>query len=75
MDWESPFTIFGLTIILIGIALICVPIVIRLIPTLDLEKIPWFLLYVYRKNGFFFATSPILIVIGIAYLLWALLNR
>lgn len=75
MGWERQFTIFGVTFILIGIALILVPIILRLIPTMDLEKIPWLLLYIYRKDGFFFATSPILIIIGIVYFLWALIHQ
>lgn len=75
MGWEREFTVFGVTLILIGFALFFVPIVIKLIPTINVEKIPWFLLYVYRKDGFIFATSPILIIIGIVNLIWAYLHK
>jgi len=75
MHWERSFIIFGVTLILIGIALILVPIIVKLFPSVNVEKIPWFLLYIYRKNGFFFATSPILIIIGIAYFLWVFLRK
>ena len=75
MGWERSFTVFGVTLILMGIALVLVPIIIKLISPVDLKKIPWILLYVYRRDGFFFATSPILILIGIVYFLWALLRR
>ena len=70
-----PLTAIGITFILIGIALIVVPIIIRLIPTVNIKRIPWILLYVYKRDGFFFATSPILIIIGVAYLLWAFSHR
>lgn len=75
MDWERAFIILGITLVLMGFALILVPIIVKVFPSVNLEKIPWILLYVYRKNGFFFATSPILIIIGIAYFLWAFLHR
>jgi hypothetical protein len=29
----------------------------------DLSRIPWWLIYVYRSDGFYFITSPFLIVI------------
>ncbi|MDH5461408.1 MAG: hypothetical protein OEX09_04205, partial [Candidatus Bathyarchaeota archaeon] len=66
MDFENPFTVFGVTLILIGIALLIIPIIGKIIPTVDVQKIPWPILYVYRRNGFVFITSPLLIIIGIA---------
>jgi hypothetical protein len=75
MDWENPFTVFGITLILVEVALLVIPIITKIIPAVDLEKIPWFLLYVYRSDGFVFITSPLLIIIGVAYLLLALLHR
>lgn len=75
LDLQSPLTFFGLALILIGIALVLIPIMIQSIPNLDLAKIPWFLLYVYRTDGFYFATSPILIIISLISFLWALLRR
>lgn len=74
VGWERPFTVIGVMLILVGIALIVVPMVVKLIPALELRRIPWFLLYVYRREGFFFATSPILIIIGILYFLWTLFH-
>jgi hypothetical protein len=75
MDWERPFTIFGISLIIIGFVLIILPNMLKYIARVDLEKIPWFLLYVYKKDNFVFATSPILIIIGITSLLWAFLHR
>lgn len=74
LGWERPFILLGALFILVGVALILIPVVVKLIPALELRRIPWFLLYVYRREGFFFATSPILILITILYLLWAFLR-
>ena len=75
MDWQNPFNVFGVTLILMGVALLIVPIIAKIIPTVDLEKIPWLILYVYRRDGFVFITSPLLIIIGVAYFLLALLSH
>jgi len=75
MDWQNPFNVFGVTLILMGLALLIVPIIAKIIPTVDLEKIPWPILYVYRNDGFVFITSPLLIIIGVAYFLLALLRN
>jgi len=75
MDWQNPFNVFGVTLILMGVALLIVPIIAKIIPTVDLEKIPWPILYVYRNDGFVFITSPLLIIIGVAYFLLALLRN
>lgn len=69
MAWERPFVSVGITLVLIGIALILVPIILKLIPTLNIERVPWFIIYIYRKENVFFATSPILIIIEIMYLI------
>ena len=75
MDWQNPFNVFGVTLILIGVALLLVPIIAKIIPAVDLEKIPWLILYVYRNDGFVFITSPLLIIVGVAYFLLALLRH
>jgi len=75
MAWIGPLTAFGLLLILIGIALVLIPIIVKLVPEINVEKIPWFLLYIYRKDGFIFATSPLLIIVGIGYFLLTYLRR
>jgi hypothetical protein len=75
ISWEKSFTTFGVILIWIGIILVLVPLIIKLLPTVDLNNIPWILLYVYKKDGFFFVTSPILILITVVYLLWAFLRQ
>jgi hypothetical protein len=68
--WEKMLTSMGIIFIVIGVALIMIPLIVKMIPSISIEKIPWILLWVYRKDGFTFATSPLLIIIGILYLIW-----
>jgi len=68
--WEKMLTNVGIIFIVIGVALIMIPLIVKMIPSISIEKIPWILLWVYRKDGFTFATSPLLIIIGILYLIW-----
>jgi|YelNatPaOPRAMG01_1025707.scaffolds.fasta_scaffold14534_9 hypothetical protein len=65
---ERILTAIGVFFIVIGFALIAIPLIAKSISTAKLESIPWFILYIYRSNGFFLATSPILIVLAIIYL-------
>lgn len=75
VGWESSFSIVGIVFILIGIALVLLPIIGRLVPTIDLERIPWLLLYVYKRDNFVFVTSPLLILLSIISFVWSLLAR
>lgn len=75
-DMESlyrPFTTLGLVLIACGLILVALPFVMRSIPSL--EKVPWIILWVYRRDGFFFATSPLLILISAVSLLISLYGR
>jgi len=73
-----PFLILGLLLIALGLALVLSPFLLKFTPALErLEKLPKILIYVYRRDNFYFITSPILIIIGLAYfvyLLWRLLK-
>jgi len=40
----------------------------------SLKKMPKILIYVYKKDNITFITSPILIMIGLAYFLWVFLK-
>jgi len=53
----------GWVLILLGALLVALPYISRIIP--NAERIPWFILYVYKREGFYFATSPILILLSI----------
>ncbi len=71
LEWRNPFTVLGLFLIVIGALFVALPYVLKHLPTLErLEQVPWILLYVYRKNDFYFVTSPILLIVGVAYALW-----
>jgi len=66
-----PLTWLGIALILLGVALVALPLIGRLI---DLSAIPWWLVYIHRSDGFVFATSPILIFFSIVSLLVHLLR-
>ena len=68
VDDYSPFTSMGWVLILLGILFVALPYISRVIP--GAERVPWFILYVYRLDGFYFATSPLLILISIIYILF-----
>ena len=62
-SYYRPFTVMGLILILSGLVLVLLPIVARHIPSLD--RLPWILVWVYRKDGFYFVTSPLLIILSL----------
>ena len=70
-DWRNAFTVVGFVFIIIGALLLAIPYFIKHVPTVErLEKVPAILWYVYRKDNFYFMTSPVLLIAGAAYLLW-----
>ncbi len=71
--YYRPFTALGLLLIVCGLILVLIPVIARYLPSLD--KLPWIILWVYRKNGFYFATSPLLIIISVISLLLSLLRH
>ena len=70
MDEYSPFTSMGWILILLGVIFVALPYITRVMPSI--ERIPWFILYVYKRAGFYFATSPLLIALSMISLF---LNR
>ena len=54
-------TWLGLALILIGVALVLLPMLGEHLARL---RIPWWLVYVYRGDGFYFVTSPLLLAIS-----------
>ena len=68
-----PLTALGLLLILSGAVLVLLPLLSRRLPSI--ERLPWILVWVYRGNGFYFITSPLLIIISILSLLLGLVSR
>ncbi|MGQ9787880.1 MAG: hypothetical protein ACUVQM_00990 [Candidatus Hadarchaeaceae archaeon] len=68
----NAITLLGIAFILIGIALVLIPVIGNYI---DLSKVPWWIIYVYRSNGFVFVTSPVLLIISAISIIAAILTR
>jgi hypothetical protein len=73
MDEYRPFAAMGWILILLGVLFVALPYLARLVP--GVERLPWYIVYVYRSDGFMFATSPLLIMLSIISLLWSYLRR
>jgi hypothetical protein len=74
-DGSSIFTALGVVFILLGVALVALPILARSLNLQNiLDRVPWIILYVYRQDGFVFITSPILIIASLAFIIYALLK-
>jgi hypothetical protein len=70
------FTSIGIIFILLGIAFLLIPLLVKyLLKPEILEKIPPIIIYIYKSNGFYFVTSPILIIISLLFLLLSLLKH
>lgn len=69
----QPFTILGLILIVSGLLLVLLPFLTRYLPSLD--QVPWLLIWVYRRNGFIFVTSPLLIILSLLSLIAQLYGR
>jgi hypothetical protein len=65
-------TWLGVAFVLIGVALIALPLLGRHI---DFSKIPPWLVYVHRGDGFYFVTSPFLLLLSILSLAIYLLKK
>jgi hypothetical protein len=69
----QPFTTLGLILIVSGLLLVLLPFLARFLPSLD--QVPWFIIWVYRRDGFTFVTSPFLIILSMLSLLVQLYGR
>lgn len=63
----SFYQILGILFLMLGLLFFVAPILLKTIPSP--ENIPWYILFVYRREGFVFVTSPVLITISIIALL------
>ncbi len=73
MDNLAPLTLLGVFLIVVELVFIALPLIAKHIP--NPENIPWIILWVYRTDGFTFATSPILIIISIISIIIHLATR
>ncbi len=71
-DWS--FYLLGAVLVLLGVAFFILPTLARS-GLFSNVKIPWIILYVYKKDSFYFVTSPLLILISIASLIIFALRR
>ncbi|KXA89921.1 hypothetical protein AKJ57_04720 [candidate division MSBL1 archaeon SCGC-AAA259A05] len=68
----NQFTWIGIVLILLGIAFVLVSILGRFF---TFEGIPNWLIFVYSSDNFYFATSPILILISMIVLIFKCLTN
>jgi hypothetical protein len=73
MEDFMPLTVLGVLLIVVGAVLVALPLIAKYIPNVD--DVPWLILWVYRSDGFVFATSPILIIVSIMSLIIHLATR
>jgi hypothetical protein len=73
VDVYKPYSVIGWFLIILGIIFVTIPYLTRVIP--NFERVPWFIIYVYKKDGFFFATSPLLILLSIVSIFLSYWNR
>ena len=64
----------GLLLVLLSLTFFLIPILGRS-GCLSGVKVPWILLYTYNKGGFYFVTSPILLIISALTFLVFLVRR
>jgi len=72
LDEANLFNFLGITLILLGVVFIAHPYISRVV---DIDKIPWIIIWVYRSDRFTFATSPILLLVSVISLLLTYFRR
>ncbi len=73
METYRPLASLGWMLIILGAILVALPALVKLVPSM--EGLPWWIIWVYRSDGFTFATSPLLIFISILSLIYNHLQR
>jgi hypothetical protein len=72
LEKYTSFQFMGWILILLGVIFVTMPHITRFAPEID--RIPWWVIWVYRKDGLFFATSPLLIFISILSIVFRILR-
>jgi hypothetical protein len=73
MEPYREFTALGWVLIALGVLFVAMPYVARAVPSV--ERLPWYILWVYRSDGFYFATSPLLILLSLLSFALSYLRR
>lgn len=68
----EPLTWLGIALILIGTAIVLLPIIGRYF---DLSQVPSWLIYVYHSDGFYLVTSPLLLLLSLVSFIVFFLKR
>jgi len=68
----QPVVWLGIFLIIVGAALVLLP---TLAKHVDLSRVPSWIIYVYKHDGFYFVTSPLLIIISIISVIVYILTR
>jgi len=71
-DWI--FYGIGILFLVLGVLFFLIPLLSRAI-NLSAIKIPWIILYVYKSDGFYFATSPLLLILSAVAILYYIFRR
>jgi len=67
------YTFLGIILIICGVVLITLPLIARSLN--NIEKLPWIIVWIYRSDDFYFATSPILIIVSVLSIVVRMLKR
>lgn len=60
------FVIPGLILIVLGVILVAIPFLVKIAPSI--QNVSPILIWVYKGDGFYFVTSPIMIIISLVSL-------
>jgi len=63
MEPYREYAALGWVLIALGVLFVAMPYVARAVPSV--ERLPWYILWVYRSDDFYFATSPLLILLSL----------
>ena len=74
MSEYPAYTVIGVLLIALGIVALLIPLILESGGKI-LDAIPPIILYVYRRDGFTFVTSPILIIASILLFILHLANK
>ncbi|MGI0090959.1 MAG: hypothetical protein ACREBS_04555 [Nitrososphaerales archaeon] len=74
MPPEWTFYTIGILLVILGVAFFMIPLLARS-GVFSGIRVPWIILYTYNKNGFYFVTSPLLIIGSAVGFIFFILRR